>query len=170
MRKRFEDKGLWRGWRATPHPTINWQIFSEYYDRDPDIWDRAFDFLKNTDLMDLDAGMYDIEPGKLMVMVQEYTTREIPETQYEAHLKFADIQYVAVGTERIGIANLKDTRVIKPYDSRKDIVFLHAVEEQVYRASQDIFFVFFPNDAHRPCMKDKVCARVKKVVAKIRLP
>src|SRR5690606_40346423 len=108
-------------------------------------------------------------PGNLIIMVQEYITREISETQYEAHQIFADIQYVAQGAERIGIANLERTRIVRPYDSREDIVFLHAVDEQVHRASQDNFFIFFPEHAHRPCMKDDSCGSVKKIVVKLRL-
>ncbi|HEY8512556.1 MAG TPA: YhcH/YjgK/YiaL family protein [Cyclobacteriaceae bacterium] len=166
-RQRFER--LWDGWDPEPHPTINWQMFSEYYDRDPDRWENAFTFLKNTDLLTLDPGVYTLDVNRLIILVQEYYTRESAETRFEAHQKFADIQYVAEGTEKIGIADLKYARVVQPYDIKNDIVFLHARDEQVYRASRDNFFIFFPEDAHRPCMIDGACTRVRKIVVKVGL-
>ena len=167
MRKRFES--LWRDWNVAPHPSINWQTFSEYYTGSPDSWNRAFAFLTNTDLAGLSAGVYDLIPGKLIVMVQEYITRKRAETQYEAHRKYADIQYVVKGAELMGIARLQDTSVVQPYDDQNDIVFLHATRETIYHASRESFFVFFPDDAHRPCIRNGSCGPVKKIVVKIGL-
>jgi YhcH/YjgK/YiaL family protein len=73
------------------------------------------------------------------------------------------------GTEKIGVNPLDTSTVVNPYNDEKDIAF-YAMSNKNYRhADQDVFFVFFPHDAHRPCVKVLENGKVKKVVYKVRL-
>jgi YhcH/YjgK/YiaL family protein len=55
------------------------------------------------------------------------------------------------------------------YDPDKDICFLEADDEKMAEAKPDRYFIFFPTDAHRPCVKDGENKMVRKVVIKVRL-
>ena len=74
------------------------------------------------------------------------------------------------GSEYIGI--LRDTALLKemqPYDEEKDIAFYASDGGTLRKAIPGNFFIFFPQDAHRPCVKDMEQATVKKLVVKIKV-
>lgn len=169
LRQRFERDGLWKGWGASPHETINWERFSRYYERRPERWKRAFSFLAGTVLTETEPGEYDLDDGKVLVNVQQYHTKNEEDTRYEAHRKFADIQYVVLGAERIGITVLDLDTITQPYDDSKDIVFLSGDDGNYYRASKENFFIFLPEDSHRPCIRENAPTLVKKIVVKVRI-
>ena len=89
---------------------------------------------------------------------------------YESHRKYADIQYLISGKEYIGIVSLsKMQKNIAPYCSEKDISFYSSEEKNNRLADQSRFFIFFPDDAHRPRIKVKESELVKKIVLKVAL-
>lgn len=128
----------------------------------------AFDYLKNTDLAALNTGRYFLKSDSLIVIVDEYNTKNPEETKYEAHKKYIDIQYLIKGEEKIGVSKLqKDSKVVISYDETKDIAFYDMAEENYRTANSSVFFIFFPEDAHRPCVKTDENSPVKKIVFKI---
>ena len=130
---------------------------------------KAFSFLNSKDLAGLALGRYELEGSDLFVNIDEYLTKNEEEMNFEAHRKYADIQYLVSGEEKIGVTALKNTLEIVPYDGEKDIAFFTANENNFRLATPENFFVFFPNDAHRPCVKTSGNNKVKKVVIKVRI-
>lgn len=160
--------GEWKsGWEIAPDKSINKKEFACQYSRNKDRWNKAFLFLKTNDLNNLKPGRYELEGDSLYVNVDEYITKEEENTRYEAHRKYADIQYLVYGEENIGITTLKSTMEATSYDSVKDIIFLIANQNSYQLASPEQFFVFFPGDAHRPCVKIGENMKVRKVVVKV---
>lgn len=164
------NAGEWlQGWAVSPDESINRKEFSRQYLRNPEAWNLAFKFLKETGLETIDPGRYELQGEDLFVNVDEYQTRNEGDTRFEAHKKYADIQYLVSGTERIGIMPLRETTVTEPYNELRDIAFLDADENNYRLASQKNFFIFFPEDAHRPGLKDVENIPVRKVVVKVRI-
>jgi len=95
--------------------------------------------------------------------------KEPGETRFEAHQIYADIQYVVRGREHIGLMPLDSAEVVVPYDDEKDIKFLRTNNDNYQLADSGRFFIFFPDDAHRPGTKVASGEKVKKVVVKVRL-
>lgn len=157
------------GWSVLPDVSIDKAAFQKIYFNRIERWRKAFNFLANEDLTKLQAGDLKLDGDDLVVKTQEYFTKEAHDTQYEAHRKYADIQYVITGSERIGITSLDKTSVIVPYDDASDVVFLGSSDDHYRLADKHRVFVFLPNDAHRPCVKDGVSAPVRKIVVKVRI-
>jgi YhcH/YjgK/YiaL family protein len=64
---------------------------------------------------------------------------------------------------------LKVSSEITSYDNSKDIIFLSAEQNNYRIATPERFFVFFPDDAHRPCVRIDENSIVRKIVVKIRV-
>jgi hypothetical protein len=98
------NKGEWKqGWNARPDESINRKEFVRYYHQNPKRWEKAFEFLKAKDLITIMPGRYELEGADLFVNVNEYISKNEEEAVLETHQKYADIQYVASGEEKIGI-------------------------------------------------------------------
>ena len=112
-------------------------------------------------------GTYELGDG-VRAIVQSYETKAPEEARLEAHRRFADLQYIASGEERIGFALLgRAGAPLAPFDAAKDIVFLDGAYETLTLRAGD-FAVFFPHDAHAPGIRAGAePAHVRKVVVKI---
>jgi YhcH/YjgK/YiaL family protein len=164
------EQGDWKhGWKPLPDETVDRKEFAGQYFRNPERWKKAFDFLASNDLKTIEPGRYELEGTDLFENISEYVTKNEDEIQYEAHRQYADIQYVVSGQERIGVAELGSKTVVAPYDSDKDVAFLAADDNDFRRATPENFFIFFPNDAHRPGVEAGGNKSVRKVVVKLRI-
>jgi YhcH/YjgK/YiaL family protein len=152
-----------------PDNSIDIEEFYRQYLLNPGRWDRAISFLKETDLSALEQGRYELEGAELFAIINEYTTRNDEDTRLEAHRKYADIQYIIKGKEMIGFCSLSGTTVTVPYDEEKDIFFLESDDQRILQATPDRYFIFFPDDVHRPSIKAGETEIVKKAVVKVRL-
>lgn len=167
LTKWFWD-GKWRcGWLVVPDKSVNQREFAVQFFKNREQWEKAFRFLATADLKAICPGRHELEGSSLFVNVDEYTTRDEEVTRFEAHRKYADIQYLVFGEEQIGLTALENTTETTLYDSAKDIVFLTAGQGGYRLASPEHFFLFFPGDAHRPCVKTGENMKVRKVVVKV---
>ncbi len=166
----FETKEWLNGWNVTPDGSINRKEFALSYNSHRDRWSKAFEFLKNSDLRNMELKRYDIEGDNVYAMVSEYVTKDPRDAHYEAHKKYIDIQYVVSGKERMGIAPLSAKQsVIQPYDPVKDVEFMTVAGGREEPANPGKFFILFPDDAHMPGLMDGAKETVRKVVVKIRV-
>ncbi|MGA2406529.1 MAG: YhcH/YjgK/YiaL family protein [Bacteroidales bacterium] len=164
-------KNEWlNGWSATPDASINRREFAVSYFKNKDRWDKAFKFLKNTDLLKLELKRYDIDDDNLFATVSEYISKNEETAKFEAHRKYIDIQYVISGKEVMNVAPIATVKeILVPYDATKDIEFVTVKEIVSFKANTDKFFIFFPGDAHRPGLKDGVNSPVRKIVVKVKV-
>ncbi len=164
-------KGEWKnGWNISPDASVNRQALAASWFANPERWDAAFRFLRDNDLSKLELKRYDIDGDNLYVSVSEYLTKNEEDALYEAHRKYIDIQYVATGREMIGIAPLAEKGTLhESYDPERDIEFFEIVKEVNYEAGPEKFFIFFPEDAHRPGLKYTDNSMVRKIVVKLKI-
>ncbi len=165
------EKGEWLcGWQVKPDASINRKEFVVSYFKNKDRWDKAFAFLKNNELAKLELKRHEIDGSNVYAPVSEYTTKNEEDARYEAHLKYIDIQYVISGKELIGVAPMSEKKEItEPYNEANDIMFLTVNKINNLNATPDRFFIFFPDDVHRPGLKDGESSPVRKVVVKVKL-
>jgi len=165
------EKGEWlNGWEVTPDASINRKELAISYFKYRERWDKAFTFLKNSDLSGMELKRYDIDGNNVYAPVSEYVTKDDTGGPYEAHRLYVDIQYLISGKEQIGIAPLSDVKeILTPYDAEKDYELMNVNQIRNLKATPERFFIFFPSDVHRPGLKDGENVPVRKVVVKVRI-
>ena len=165
------DKGEWlNGWQVEPDASIDRKEFTISYFKHKERWDKAFAFLKNSDLEKLELKRHEIDGNNVYAPVSEYMTKNEEDARYEAHLKYIDIQYVITGKELIGVAPVSDRKdMLEAYNEANDIMFMTVNTITNLKASPDRFFIFFPDDIHRPGLKDRENSLVRKVVVKVKV-
>jgi YhcH/YjgK/YiaL family protein len=164
-------KGDWhKAWNVTPDASVNKAALAKAYFRNPDRWNKAFAFMKESDLKKLELKRYDIDGDNLYVIMSEYNSKDPKTTRFEAHKNYVDIQYVVSGNELIGIAPLSpQDSILQKYDATKDIEFRSVKKSKMVEATPARFFIFFPEDVHMPGLLDKTSIPVRKAVVKIKI-
>ena len=82
--------------------------------------DRAFENLRNTDYSGYEPGKYEIDGENIFALVSEYETRGKESSQFEAHRKYVDLQYMIGGEEWVGYAPLQEHVPSREYDDEHD--------------------------------------------------
>ncbi len=128
----------------------------------------AFAFLRNLPA-DIALGRHDISGDDCFALVQTYTTRPHSAAKFEAHRIYTDIQFIQAGRETLLWTPLTGLAEIKPYDSEKDYaLFAAPAHPTPLRLRTGEFAVFYPEDAHAPCLELDGPSEVRKVVIKVR--
>lgn len=167
VKKWYAQKHWLNGLERTPHHSVNKQEFATQYHANKEWWDMAFAYLRETDFAGLKPGRYAIDGENVFVIVSEGPTKDLDKTMWEAHKNYIDIHYVISGSENIGITPVTSTTISIQYDPAKDIAF-YTGNGEYYKSDTNNFFIVFPQDAHRPGIKNETSDTVKKVVIKVR--
>jgi biofilm protein TabA len=167
----FNKREWAAGLKLDAHKSTNILEFSFQYAGNRECWDKAIAWLRDTDLENVPPGKYKLDGDRLYVSVAEGPVKNPEDARWEAHVKYIDLQYVARGREKIGVAPLSMGIITTPFDADKDIGFYEVPEAncKYYVAEPGTFFIFFPQDAHRPCLKIKGTDSNKKIVVKIKV-
>ena len=150
------------------HPSVDMLEFAFQYHANKALWDKAFAFIRDTDLEGIAPGKYSIEGDNVYVSVAEGITKAKEDTKWEAHRRYIDIQYVVRGREKMGVASYKNAEIISSFDEIRDIGFYNVTGGKYYVAEPGTFFIFFPKDVHRPGINADMAEENKKIVIKIK--
>lgn len=113
-------------------------------------------------------GFFRWKAGKLKAVVSAYETRLVNDKGYEAHRKYADVQYAVSGRELVRCKPLEQVKENIPYDESKDAARYTDCPGADLVIGEGYFLVVFPDDAHEPCLAaDGKPEAVKKVVMKV---
>lgn len=127
---------------------------------------KGLNWLEENNLYNLEKGRYYIDNENIYANVDEYETKE--DANHEAHRKYIDIQYMVYGEELISVTDLENCTKLIEYDEEKDLEFFTAKDEfQTLKNGE--FFIFFPQDAHKPCITYKEKCKCKKIVIKVKI-
>ncbi len=127
----------------------------------------ALEFLENTDFSKIPDGKIEICGDEIFAMIQRYETKPREQGKWEAHRKYIDIQFLAEGSELIGVHNIDDLEITEPYSPENDLLFLDGNNGDFITLSKDKFVLLYPQDAHMPCITAKKPSKVTKIVVKI---
>ena len=161
------DKKEWaNGLSLDLHSSVNKESFYRAYHTNKKLWDAAFLFLKEQDLAEIKPGKYPIAGEEVFATVTEAPSKRKEEVKWESHKNYIDLQYIIRGKEIIGVADTSNATITKPYTV--DVTNYDA-DGKYYTTEPNKFFLFFPNDAHRPTIKAEGYDQVKKIVIKIQV-
>lgn len=153
--------------QITANESIDKVEFAKQYHANKRWWDEAFSFLKNSDIAAIKPGKYSIVGDDVVATVFEGTPKMPDTTEWESHRNFEDIHYVFSGGEQIEVAPVAAARVVKAYDSARDIS-IYKTKGKYYPLTPGTFFIVFTQSAHRPGLKVAGHDKVKHVVIKVR--
>ncbi|MDH5542261.1 MAG: YhcH/YjgK/YiaL family protein [Nitrospinota bacterium] len=143
------------------------------------IWIEAFKYIRSFlyEGSETRERLLSMEPGDvarvelsdgLFAMEQVYMTKEEKEGRFESHRKYIDIQAVIAGNEIAQTSDIKVLTVETPYDEEKDVTFYKdGVDKAEHLLSSGIYAVFYPSDAHKPCLMRNKSEIVYKTVVKV---
>jgi YhcH/YjgK/YiaL family protein len=129
------------------------------------LFQRAFDYIRDTDLYALAPGRYPIVGDDLFAIVEHVPGKTKEMARLEAHRKYIDIQLVLDGDEQMGWKPLADCfNPVSEHSEDKDIRFFHDAPASWIAVPPDHFCIFFPEDAHAPLVGSGM---VRKVIFKV---
>lgn len=135
-----------------------------------ELWEKAFDFLR-TSTPELEDGRYVIDGDDLFAGIDCYETKARTDAKLETHQQYVDIQVLLSGSECLEVFPKDGLEVSEPYDPERDAEFYSVPEQAPLRTllTPGHFIVFFPEDAHMPCLNAGDSSKpVQKVVIKLR--
>ena len=133
----------------------------------------AFDYLLN-----IQNESFDIKEGEcikemindeMFILKQAYITKNREDCFFESHKKYIDIQYMIKGDEIMDVCNIEDLEIIKDYDDKTDFIKYKGKEENISSLliKENQLAIFYPQDAHQPCIKTNENKLIYKAVIKI---
>jgi len=129
------------------------------------LFPRAFEFIRDTDLLVLAPGRYPIVGEQLFVIVENVAGRTREAAKLECHRKYIDIQLVLEGVDEMGWKALADcVDPVSDYSAEKDIRFFHDAPAAWIATPPGAFCIFFPEDAHAPLVS---AGHIRKAIFKI---
>lgn len=131
-------------------------------------FDRAIAWIAEGSWRGLEDGRYEVDGNRVYALLMTVATKGAAELRLEAHRRYADIQVGISGGEWILCRDVRGLRSAEAYSQEKDIEFFqdgtgaHRVE-----LGSGIAAVFFPEDAHKPCVAPGEAGSVRKLVVKV---
>ena len=129
---------------------------------------KAFEYIANVDLVNIEIGKYEISDGLLAIFSDKKgMTAAESIAKFECHNKNIDIQLCIHGNEQFGWKPRETCLLEKaPYNAEKDVLFFNDSPDMFFTLRDGQFAIFFPNDVHAPMIGD---AEIKKMVFKIKI-
>lgn len=129
------------------------------------LFQRAFDYIRDTDLYNMAPGRYHLVGEDLIAIVEHVSGRAKEVAKLEAHRRYIDIQLVLEGDESMGWKPLADClNPVSEHSMEKDIRFFHDAPASYVPVPPDHFCIFFPEDAHAPLVGS---GNIRKVIFKV---
>ncbi|WP_428024849.1 YhcH/YjgK/YiaL family protein [Arcobacter sp.] len=132
----------------------------------------AFDYLENisNDIFQIKDKecIKEFLDENIFVLKQAYKTKNREDCFFESHRKYIDIQYMVKGSEIMDVSSLDNLDVIQDYDEEKDFTKYSSKKPFSSLLIKDKeLAIFYPNDAHQPCIKVDDSTLIYKAVIKI---
>lgn len=141
------------------------QHIKKYESLNP-LFPKVIEFIENNDLSTLKAGVYEIEHKNLFVTISISKGKTPAEAILETHNNMIDIQIPLSTTETYGYTP-RDILPEAVYNAENDISFFPDIAAESYVSCHPgSFIIFFPQDAHAPC----ICGtpEIKKAIFKVK--
>lgn len=139
----------------------------KYYSVHP-LFEKAFAYIAQTNLMQTEPGKYDIDGDNLKAIFSNKTGMTTAEStaKFECHNAHIDIQVCIDGNETIGWKPREKCVAPKgEYNPEKDVLFFADEPDMFFSLTNGQFVIFFPEDVHAPMIAE---SEVRKLVIKVK--
>ena len=102
------------------------------------------------------------------VLEQSYVTKDKKDCLYESHKTYIDIQYMFEGDEIMEVENVNNLTITTEYNPDLDYAkYAQTANSSILKIRENELAIFYPNDAHMPCIKIDENKKIIKAVFKI---
>lgn len=137
-----------------------------YYSLHP-LFKQAFEYLKSVDFSKIEVGRIEIKGTDIFLMISDSDLKKEVSAELEVHNNYIDIQVPVSKSETFGWKARRELENAKgAFDTEKDIQFFEDSKTTLSTVVPGNFIVFFPEDAHAPCIGEGV---IRKIVMKIKV-
>lgn len=99
---------------------------------------------------------------------QTYYSKDREECFFESHKKYIDVQFILEGEEIIEVDNIQNLNINFEYDENIDLIkYNDSNFSSSIKLRKGDVAIFFPDDAHMPCIKINESKKVIKTVIKV---
>jgi len=100
---------------------------------------------------------------------QAYRTKERSNCFFESHRNYIDVQLIVEGEEIMEVVDTRSLHVTIPYDAKSDLTVYAdtSLPTSSLLLRKGDLAIFFPEDAHMPCIQTHGSASVVKTVVKV---
>ncbi|VUT12149.1 Toxin-antitoxin biofilm protein TabA [Klebsiella pasteurii] len=135
----------------------------------PDAIEKALHFLRTTDFRTHEPGVVEIDGKNIYAQIIDLTTRDAADNRPEVHRRYLDIQFLASGEEKIGIAiDTGNNEINEALLEQRDIIFYRDSEHESFiEMIPGSYAIFFPQDVHRPGCNKNIATPIRKIVVKV---
>ncbi len=127
---------------------------------------KGLELLRTLDFSTIPVGKYVVDDD-IYYMVQQHNSND-GAYRAEAHRKYADIQYMYKGIDRMGVARLTDAAT--EVEARPDNdVWFYDMPVDFVTLCEGMFVVLYPHDAHAPSVAVEKSTACHKIVVKVRV-
>ena len=143
------------------------QNASKYFSVHP-LFEKAFEYITQTDWSKTQAGKYDIADGlKAILSDGPGKTKEGSIAKFECHNKNIDIQFCIKGNETIGWKPREKCVIDNGgYNEEKDVQYYGDAPDMYFQLTDGQFAIFFREDVHAPMIGE---GEIKKLVIKVKI-
>jgi YhcH/YjgK/YiaL family protein len=134
------------------------------------VWQEAIEWLRKMP-SDIKPGIYELKKDMMMyVNVHGYDTLPAAECRYESHRRYIDIQYCIEGSEFIDFRSTCELTTKEAFIVERDLQFYDGIDPVMQiPMSPGWICILFPEDGHRPKVRDAKNTFVRKLVIKVDL-
>ena len=123
---------------------------------------------KSLSLIELDKCNKIVLDENCFVLEQSYITKNKKDCLFESHKKYIDIQYMFKGDEIMEVENIDNLSVTTPYNEDLDYAkYAQTNNSSTLIIKENELAIFYPQDAHMPCIKIDENKKIIKAVFKI---
>jgi YhcH/YjgK/YiaL family protein len=124
----------------------------------------VLEILQSLNLDALQPGHIELDGKYVYININETNTKKKEEANLESHRQYIDIQMPLTGTETFGVKPTQGClSPIGDFDTERDIIFYEDMPNEYITLSKGEFIIFFPEDAHAPCI-DTIDNHLKLIV------
>jgi uncharacterized protein, YhcH/YjgK/YiaL family len=131
---------------------------------------RAFQFIKETNLQSLEVGKHLIDGEDIFALVQSYNTKESNLSRFESHERYIDIQFIVSGVEKMSWLPIDKLTLAENDLAKSDkVLYKDSTIGNDFIVHEGEFVIFYPEDGHKACIAVDEPTLVKKIVLKVSL-
>ena len=128
--------------------------------------------IENKRLLSLDINSFekvDLDKNNF-ALEQVYNSKNRDKCFFESHKQYIDVQFILEGEEIIEVINNDNLIVNFKYDENMDLIkYRDTIDASKIILKKGDIAIFFPEDAHMPCLKLYDSIKVVKTVVKVKV-